>query len=411
MWAMPGFYGTASITNSDETRSIPAPDGYAVSARVGDEERESCQTLNGEYGPLDVSGEQGDTICFYVQGVNTGQAAEWKAGESTELNLTVIDNQPPSTPTNVHKTTPDNDNIPSFSWDAATDALAGVLEYSIEIDNGTWTGIGNVTSWTSPDTLADGGHTFFVKAIDKAGNEGEPVQADFSIDTAPPSTPTNVHKTTPDNDNTPAFSWDAATDALAGVAEYSIKIDNTDWTGIGNVTSWTSPDPVADGDHAFFVKAIDKAGNEGEAGQADFSIDTAPPSTPTNVHKTTPDNDNTPAFSWDTATDALAGVAEYSIKIDNAAWTWIGNVTFWTSPDTLPDGNHTFFVKAKDNADNWGETDSVSFSIDTTPSEGESPQQPSPTPGKSWLQMVLVPTLAFMGVVCLILAFWLRKRG
>jgi len=104
-------------------------------------------------------------------------------------------------------------------------------------------------------------------------------------------------------------------------------------------------------------------------------------------------------------------VAGYSIKIDDAEWIWIGNLTSWTSPHPVADGDHTFFVKARDNVDNEGEASQADFSIDTTSSEGESPPQPSPTSGKSWLQTVLAPTLAFMGVVSLILAFWLRKKG
>jgi hypothetical protein len=322
-----------------------------------------------------------------------------------------IDTTPPSMPANVHKTTPDNVNTPCFTWDPATDALAGVAGYSIRIDDAEWTSIGNVTSWTSPYPVPDGDHVFFVKAMNNVGDEGEAGSVSFSIDTTPPSMPANVHKTTPDSDNAPCFTWDTATDALAGVAGYSIRIDDAEWTSIGNVTSWTSPYPIPDGDHVFFVKATDKVGNEGEAGQAAFGIDTAPPSMPANVHKTTPDNVNTPCFTWDPATDLLAGVAGYSIRINDDEWTSIGNVTSWTSPHPVPNGNYTFFVKATDKAGNEGEAGSVSFSINTTASDGEPPPQPSPTSGMSWLQTVLVPTLASMGVVCLILAFWLRKRG
>ena len=72
---------------------------------------------------------------------------------------------PPTTPTNVICTTLGNDNTPSFSWTKSTDA-SGISGYYVKIDSGTDTSIGNVTSWTSSNIVADGTHTFYVKAKD-----------------------------------------------------------------------------------------------------------------------------------------------------------------------------------------------------------------------------------------------------
>jgi len=178
----PHFYGTVTITNDDG--SIGAPDGLTISAKIGGVERASCQTVNGEYS-LDVPGEEGDTtILFYVQGVDTEQSVEWEGGSLTELDLTVVDNMPPSMPTNVLRTTPDNDNTPSFTWNAASDNLSGIAGYYVRIDDGDWTSVGDTTPWNSPE-VADGEHTFYVKAEDGVGNKGEqPGSVDFSIDTS-----------------------------------------------------------------------------------------------------------------------------------------------------------------------------------------------------------------------------------
>ncbi len=119
-----------------------------------------------------------------MQGVDTEQSVEWEGGSLTELKLTVVDNMPPSMPTNVLRTTPDNDNTPSFTWNAASDNLSGIAGYYVRIDDGDWTSVGDTTPWNSPE-VADGEHTFYVKAEDGVGNKGEqPGSVDFSIDTS-----------------------------------------------------------------------------------------------------------------------------------------------------------------------------------------------------------------------------------
>jgi beta-lactamase superfamily II metal-dependent hydrolase len=94
------------------------------------------------------------------------------------------------------------------------------------------------------------------------------------VDTTPPTIPGNISKTTPDNDNTPTFTWDAATDATSGITSYQVRIDSDAFTDIGNVTTYTVSTALPDGAHTFEVRAVDKAGNQGTAGSLAFTIDT-----------------------------------------------------------------------------------------------------------------------------------------
>ena len=96
-------------------------------------------------------------------------------------------------------------------------------------------------------------------------------------DTTPPSSPTNVVRTTPDNDNTPTFTWEAATDDHSGIARYLARIDNGVRIDIGEVTTYTCANAVSDGSHAFGVKAVDEAGNEGSEASCTFTCDAVPP--------------------------------------------------------------------------------------------------------------------------------------
>jgi PKD repeat protein len=100
--------------------------------------------------------------------------------------------------------------------------------------------------------------------------------------------------------------------------------------------------------------------------------DTTPPTTPTNVRCTTPEADDTPSFAWDAATDS-SGISGYYVKIDNGTDIEVGDVLTWTSADNVEDGNHTFYVKAKDASSNGniGSYGSCSFTIDTI--EGADP--------------------------------------
>jgi len=101
------FYGTVEV-NGD-----PAPVGTEVEARgegvlTGVDGNPVVIIVDGKYGSLDdpfepkliVQGDiaDGTILTFYVNGVSTGQTAEWHSGEVTEVNLTVtIEGPPPGT--------------------------------------------------------------------------------------------------------------------------------------------------------------------------------------------------------------------------------------------------------------------------------------------------------------------------
>ncbi len=99
------FYGSVSINGS------PAPPGTSVEARgtgvmTGIQDNPTVTTVTGVYGSsnpfqsrLIVQGEieEGATITFYVNGVSTGQTAEWHSGQTSEINIgaTIAAPQPP----------------------------------------------------------------------------------------------------------------------------------------------------------------------------------------------------------------------------------------------------------------------------------------------------------------------------
>jgi hypothetical protein len=168
-------------------------------------------------------------------------------------------------------------------------------------------------------------------------------------------------------DTTPTFTWPVPSDA-SGIAGYYWKVDNgpETWTTSNSVTI----PPQTDGTHTFYVKAKDNAGNIGNWGTHTFQIDaTAPPPPSPDDGVSGWSNDNTPSFTWSQPTD-LSGIAGYYWKVDSGSETWTTSTSVTLPPQ--PDGTHTFYVKAKDNAGNFGNWGSHTFQIDTT-----QPQAPS----------------------------------
>jgi len=72
-------------------------------------------------------------------------------------------------------------------------------------------------------------------------------------------------------------------------------------------------------------------------------------------------NDTTPTFTWTPA----AGATWYEFLLDNGDWQGIGNVSSYTLW-SLPNGWHTFYVRAHDNTSGVSVSTGLTFEIDTT---------------------------------------------
>jgi len=159
-------------------------------------------------------------------------------------------------------------------------------------------------------------------------------------DSTPPTQASNVRPkgwTGPyTSDATPSFRWRWASDSGSGIAGYYVAVD--DWTPegghgrdwwVGNVTSFTVPDPLPDGEHIFAVTSKDAAGNvnptntnqKGDAPYYTFYVDTTAPTNPTEVSSGCEAENGIwqrdcvdPAFTWSGASDrGGSGIDDYHI--------------------------------------------------------------------------------------------------
>jgi len=153
----------------------------------------------------------------------------------------------------------------TFSW-AGTDNMPVPLTFSYSLDGSSWSPFEAVTGHTF-ENLADGQHSFAVKARDQAGNEDpEPAMRNFTVDGAPPLPATNFRAITTSAGS--QLEWTHSTSE--DIHSYHLYWDN----GTGEI-NYASPYATiyhpsnsfqvnlhSEGVYKFGLRAIDRAGNE-----------------------------------------------------------------------------------------------------------------------------------------------------
>jgi hypothetical protein len=159
---------------------------------------------------------------------------------------------PPDTYIDGGPTGVSNNTTATFTFHATDDSAT----FACSLDGGT------ATPCTSPVTysgLTSQQHTFAVAATVGGLTDASPATATFTVDTAPPPSPSGLSATTPS-----PFEVDLTWTAPGGAADlvgYRIYRDGTLSQTVGLVTS--ASDSVSAGStHAYLVTALDAAGNE-----------------------------------------------------------------------------------------------------------------------------------------------------
>jgi hypothetical protein len=277
---------------------------------------------------------------------------------------TTLDSGPPSFT---------NDSTPTFTFHS-NDPDA---KFFCSIDNGTF--FPCATPFT-PSPLADGLHVFKVSAVDPAGNADlSPASQTFVVDTAAPDTVIDSGPSGLTNDATPTFTFHST----ESNSTFQCAIDD------GAFASCTSPyttDALSDGEHTFRVRAIDRAGNVDAApATRTFTVDTTPPETtitsgPTGLWAPGKTNDSTPTFTFDSSESG----STFECSVDGGPWQSCSSP--YTTPQ-LPDGQHSFRVRATDPAGN----------TDPTPAESTFTIEPSCS-----LVRIVIDLFGQPHVVCLV---------
>ena len=104
-----------------------------------------------------------------------------------------------------------------------------------------------------------------------------------------------------------------------------------------------------DGILTFYVRVQDKAGNNGSYGSHQFKIDTTGPPAPVITA-------DSYSLYWSPPSD-LSGISGYYYKVDDGAEVWTNSISVTISGPSMfsiPRKSRIFWVKAQDNAGNFG---------------------------------------------------------
>jgi len=158
----------------------------------------------------------------------------------------------------------------------------------------------------------------------------------------------------PSNSSSATFAFSYSDPAAA----FRCQLDGTPFAACTSPASYTG---LAQGPHAFAVKAIDLAGNESATALRAWTIDLTPPPAPAILQKPPTVTASTSAsFSF---TDAEASLT-YLCKLDAAAFS--GCTSPLSYPGPLAAGPHQFQVKARDAAGNESAAVPYGWTIDLT---------------------------------------------
>jgi hypothetical protein len=294
------------------------------------------------------------------QAGNTGPVDAFAWSVDTVAPTASIEAKPPN---------PSNESSASFSFSASE----GGASFSCSLDGSAFAACVSVQTYPA---LADGAHAFAVRATDTAANTGTPATYTWTIDTAAPAVTITQTPSDPSNVTAPSFSFTAT----EGGSTFSCQLD------AGSPAPCASPKSypgLADGFHAFTVRATDLAGNHSAEKSYTWTIDTVAPTATITLPPSDPSNDTTPAFSF----VANEGGSQFECRLDAAP------LAACTSPHTSPvlvEGGHTFAVRATDLAGNAGPEATYDWTVDTTaptatidPTPGNPSNDTSPTFGFS----------------------------
>jgi hypothetical protein len=350
---------TTATTASFEFSSLES--GVAFECRLDGAAFAGCTSPQG-YGGLADGAHVFEVRARDAAGNAGAPAARAWTIDSTPPPVPAIDSGPPASTNETTATFAFSGTEPGVAFECRRDA-------------------GAFAACTSPRAyggLADGPHTFEVRARDAAGNASAAASHGWTVDATPPPVPTidsGPPAATAETSATFGFS-----DAEPGVA-FECRLDGAAFAGCTAPQTYA---PVVDGPHTFEVRARDAAGNVSPAASRSWTVDSTPPPVPTidsGPPAVTAATSATFAFS-----DGEAGV-DFECRVDG------GSFAPCTSPEAfsgLGDGSHTFEVRALDAAGNASAAASRAWTVDATP-----PPAPSIDSGPATTTAATDATFAF----------------
>ncbi|MBJ7353355.1 MAG: hypothetical protein JHC98_00885 [Thermoleophilaceae bacterium] len=271
-------------------------------------------------------------------------------------------------------------------------ADANPASFNCRIDENPWGNcVGNTASSGGFDlvNVAEGTHTYWFAATDKAGNVGVASRTITLDRTAPAVSITSTGWGNETKDNTPAFLV-TATDATAVTKICSIEGVVSLAPQVCNGSTYVVADPIEDGTHAARLTATDGAGNTATA-TFTFTLDSTMPQITYGGVANDRTTDTAPSIEfW--ASDEHAVTTRCAF--DAGAWEELADCA--QGPDHKPAaplalGAHSFWISA---TDSFGNVASAVYNFEVVAPGSETPG--GQTPGGTGSNGAAVPRLSLV---------------
>jgi Ca2+-binding RTX toxin-like protein len=184
---------------------------------------------------------------------NVGPAASYVWTVDTTPPETTITGRPPALT-----------NVSSATFDFEANEAGVSFEY--KLDDGSFTASDSSLALAA---LAEGSHTFQVRAVDAAGNVGPAASHMWTVDTMGPTTTIVNLPGDPSSDLTPSFSFSAS----EAITTFEYQLDGGPFVATGNELT---VGPLTEGGHTILVRATDLAGNTGDTASYSWTNVAAP---------------------------------------------------------------------------------------------------------------------------------------
>ncbi len=256
----------------------------------------------------------------------------------------LVDATPPDTSIITSPAAQANTASATFSFTGNDGSGTGVTGFECRLDGGMWTSCISPKSYTG---LSEGSHTFEVRARDAASNlDPTPDSFTWLVDTVAPDSLITIAPATLISSTSASVTFTATDGAGSGLASFECRLDGGGFTACASPTTLSS---LADGLHLFDVRAIDNVGNvETSPASAAFTVDATPPTTTIDIAPPAIDSANA-SFSFSGGDGTGSGVAGFECNLDGGGWAACSSPAAYNGLST---GNHTFEVRAVDNANN-----------------------------------------------------------
>jgi hypothetical protein len=349
-----GFTGSTPSASGSPADPLGIPDGMALRRTI----EPGCPTL------LEAADDSNDSATDFFDATPQPRSNASAIVETACTGpTTTIDSKPPD---------PTNATGASFTYHATPASTS----FECRLDAAAFAGCpsGGV-EYAGP--LAEGSHTFRVRAEDANGFTGPAASYGWRVDTTAPAAIIDGHPTDPSPGASATFQFHAGETGSSFECSLAAGAAADSFSACSWGKTYTG---LADGEYTFKVRATDPAGNQGEPAAFSWTVDnsladTTPPETTIDSKPPDPSGSSTASFAYHSNEPG----SSFECSFDGAGFAACpsGGIQY----TGLADGSHAFQVRAVDTAHNVDPTPAgYTFAVAVPPPATAPPPSPAPAP-------------------------------